>query len=1451
MSAENKSSAGLAFARVSGFLLILMGVCVLAGWFGKSVILVAIVPGYAPMQPNTAVAFIFCGIALLAGVYEKDKWTVSFGWLAFALGLATFLEYSQGWNLGIDQLLVKPFYSEKSAAPGRMSPLTALCFTLGGVSLVLKAKIRLQKHLRIWLAVCASVVMGLASTALFTFWLDVNGFQGWQRQVGQMALHTSTGFLLLSCGVLALSWHRTRSEQKGLPSWLPLPVGIASLAVTICTYLIVLAAQQTQMERATAQQLDSVRVLINNSIEERMGALERMARRWEADGGTPEKQWNVDAVNFVRDLKGFQAVQWIDADLIVRRCVPIKGNESVIGLKLGDNPARKPIYERSRTRGKLTFTPAITLIQGGRGFLVHVPLTVDGKFDGFIVGVFRSQDFLSGIMRQELVKDYSLFIYESDKELYRSENVLLGLGRNLAKKTDLKLPGTTWQMVLEPVAGEAAGTKLAGVVLGIGGVISLLLSGVTFLAQTAQRRTQELLTGNQRLSAEVLERRRVEEELRRLSIAQKAILSSASYSVIATTMEGVIVSFNSAAERMLGYKAEEVIGKATPAIIHDPIEVQWRAKELTKELGREVEPGFETFVAKARSGQTDEREWTYIRKDGSRFAVLLSVTAMRNEWGDNVGFLGIASDISERKRSERRLADEQARLFAFIEYAPAAVAMFDHEMKYVAASRRWLADYGLEGRYIIGESHYEVFPNVSEQWKDIHARCLAGAVERKDDDVWRPEGWDHDQHLRWEVRPWYDSSGFIGGIMMFTQDITVDRLREGELSRMRDAADAANLAKSEFLARMSHEIRTPMNGVIGMTGLLLDTELNREQRDYAETVQNSAEALLTIINDILDFSKIEAGKLTFETVDFNLAELVENTMDILAPRAQAKGIELIAWLGQNVPSSLRGDPGRIRQVMNNLLGNAVKFTDKGEVVLRIQRESETEDQVTLRFEIQDTGIGISTEAQAQLFQPFTQADGSTTRKYGGTGLGLAITRQLVEMMHGTLGMQSQPGKGSTFWFSVELGKQPGAAYKIVPANSSLLAGVKTLIVVENATNREFFRMQMESWRMNCVTTGSGDEALKLLAEGVKEGRMFELVLLDINLPEMMGVDLAKAIRALPECARLRIILLTNFGTKLSVREMQAAGVAECLQRPVTQSRVYDAVVTVLAPASMEAKRPLGSMESPSQQAKTPVSDVRILLAEDNVVNQKVALGHLAKLGYKADYVSQGKEAVKAFEIGNYDIILMDCQMPEMDGFEATIKIRELERQRKEAGKGLPPVHIIALTANAMQGDRERCLAAGMNDYASKPIKAAELKAAIERWMHGAISGHLESATNAPAGGSKQAVNFEVLLETAMGDQAEALSLTHTYLDDAEVTLSILDTAIKATSRVAIKKLAHRLRGSGLALGFEALVDVLERLERSAEKETPAGLQSIYQELLKEQERTKAALLEFKQSGGKP
>jgi two-component system, sensor histidine kinase and response regulator len=534
-----------------------------------------------------------------------------------------------------------------------------------------------------------------------------------------------------------------------------------------------------------------------------------------------------------------------------------------------------------------------------------------------------------------------------------------------------------------------------------------------------------------------------------------------------------------------------------------------------------------------------------------------------------------------------------------------------------------------------------------------------------------------------------------------------------QLALARDAGLEASRSKSQFLANMSHEIRTPMNGVIGLADLLLDSSLNGEQREFVEAIRQSGDLLLTIINDILDFSKIEAGKLTFETRDFELREVVESTVELLASKAQSKGLELLGLVERTAFTNLRGDAGRLRQILTNLLSNAIKFTDEGDVVLRVSQEAETATAVMLRFEVKDTGIGINPQAQQNLFEEFSQADGSTTRKYGGTGLGLAIARQLVRMMQGEIGVESEPGKGATFWFTAHFEKQATA----LRADENKEPGIRALVIHQNCSNHNL-ELHLANLGMRFSAVYGWREALELLRSEARKGDPFRLAIFDLVKPDMDALKVARSIKEDAALAATRLVMISSVGRR-SDRDLLRSGIEEALVKPVKQSLLYDCLATVL---SLGATSPAVPEHSPNvhTDGQTSHHPAAILLAEDNMINQMVGLALLEKCGYQADTVADGNAILQALSCKPYDVILMDCQMPEMDGYEATRAIRKLEQSLRESGpESDPPVYIIAMTANAMQGDREKCLAAGMNDYLSKPVRGPELQAALERWKQAA------------------------------------------------------------------------------------------------------------------------------------
>ncbi len=817
---------------------------------------------------------------------------------------------------------------------------------------------------------------------------------------------------------------------------------------------------------------------------------------------------------------------------------------------------------------------------------------------------------------------------------------------------------------------------------------------------------------------DVTERRHAADEVRRLSRQNLTILNSASEGILGLDAQGRHTFVNAAAARMLGYEVEQLIGRPSHALWHH-----------TKTDGSPYPAETCPITAVLREGKEQHVDTeVFWAQDGSSFPVEYDSTPVLVD-GRPEGAVVTFRDITERKLATEKIS----KLSTAIEQSPASIVITDltGRIEYVNAGFTRATGYSRDEA--IGQNPRvlksgEVPPETyAELWRTI----TAGGEWRGEFHNRRKNG-----ELFWEnaaISPIRDAAGNITHYLAVKEDITARKQAEEDLREAKEAAEAAARAKGEFLANMSHEIRTPMNGIIGMTGLLLDTQLEPLQRDFAEAVRSSGENLLVIINDILDFSKIEAGKLAFEVLDFDLVEATEGTLDMLAERAQGKGIELASSLAPDVPTRLRGDPGRLRQILLNLLSNAVKFTERGEVVLRVIKERETATHAVLHFKVIDTGIGIPAEAQTRLFQAFSQADNSTTRKYGGTGLGLAISRQLVAMMHGEIGVESAPGKGATFWFTAEFEKQTGAAIPPEHLRRDLF-DLRVLVVDDNATNRQILRHQIFAWKMQKGSAAGGHEALKLMREAVAAGAPYDLALLDMQMPEMDGLTLARAIKADPSLAATRLIILTSLGDTLSREEMKSAGLDAYLIKPVKQSRLFDCIVNIMG--RTKAEKVFAGEPAPQRPPGTggpALPGLRILVAEDNAVNQKVAAGLLRKLGCKAEFVANGLEVMAALPHLGVDLILMDCQMPEMDGYEATRAIRLREHDTTRPCPWKAPIPIIAMTAEAMEGDREKCLASGMDDYVSKPVRITDLQEVLLRWSpdRSATEGSPDPAAPAP------------------------------------------------------------------------------------------------------------------------
>ncbi len=847
----------------------------------------------------------------------------------------------------------------------------------------------------------------------------------------------------------------------------------------------------------------------------------------------------------------------------------------------------------------------------------------------------------------------------------------------------------------------------------------------------------------------------------------------------------------------------------------------------------EDRPRWDAALARLRAGQPSQEEYRVVLPDGMLRWVRDSVTPTPGADRRILRLDGVLTDLTDRKFAEEALAQERRLLETLMNNLPDAIYFKDRESRFLAISEGLAKRHGLVNPSDAkGKTDFDYFTreHAEQAFRDEQQVIATGKpiVNVEEKETWL------DGSVTWvstTKMPMRDPQGRIVGSFGVSRDVTERKKAQEELQKAKDAAEQANRAKSEFLANMSHEIRTPMNGILGMTELALDTNLTREQREYLTMVKASAESLLGIINDILDFSKIEARKLHLDAVDFPLRPLLDEIMKTLALRAQQKGLELACRVAPEAPESVCGDPGRMRQVLVNLIGNAIKFTARGEVVVDVQPETRTEKEICLHFSVRDTGIGVPKEQQRNIFEAFTQVDHSTTRKYGGTGLGLTISAQLASMMGGRIWVDSEAGQGSTFHVTARFGLCGNGAAPPPPAQPAHLHGLAVLIVDDNATNRRILHEVLTNWRMRPRAVDGGAAALTVLSEAAAAGEPYPLILLDGHMPEMDGFTLAGKIQADPALNGATVLILTSAGQPEDVERCRQLGVRAYLTKPVRQSELLETILSTLGGSPLHT-RLASAGDAPAAPGRRPL---RILVAEDNAVNQKLAQHLLGKHGHAVVLANTGREAVEALEKQTFDLVLMDVQMPEMDGFEATAEIR-----RREAGTGRR-IPIIAMTAHAMKGDRERCLEAGMDGYVSKPIQTRDLYAAVAALGPAESAAAPEELDQVPMSAEGALVDPAEALARVGGDWELLRSLTEVFFDSYPAQLEQLREAVGRGDGQTVYRLAHTLVGAVGIFGARPAVEAASRLEAMGRRGDLAGAEEAYRRLDAAVARLKPAL----------
>ncbi len=1273
--------------------LVLLGGSALAGRWLHLDALVAPLPGFAPVAPNGALGVFLLGWALLARELGSRRGVL---WLALApAGIAalTVAEILLHADFGIDGLLGADHQFADLAQSGRMPLVSAGCLLLAALVLVWRNQSPGARAQAGTEAVVGSLVGSVGLTNLLGYAAGLPSFYRWGDDA---PIPPGGGFALLFLG-LALVLHASREALRpgiASPRWAPLPAMIGCCMLTLILWNGLRVREQAYTGVKTQTSMEGLATTINYELDRQRALLGRLADKWGAGPDEAAVIRETDAHLQMDELSplGCVSLSWVTPDLRTRWVYPAAGNEGALNFDHRRDGVRLRALEEARA-GRTAVVSGTTSIAGqGRGFVIYAPA---GR-TGYVAAEFLYRPFFAALTSdRKLAPDYHVVVVIGDEPQYDSEPG--ATDRDPGQTLDKTYPifDRRIRLSFTPSAGALANDRrfLPELALAAGLGITLLLGLSTHLAGQARtgQRTAELT--NRRLVAENEERRRIEERLKVSDERLRLALDSTQIGIFEWTVASGHVYYSPGLWAMLGYEHQRMRPTidAWQSLIH-PEDFPLYRQSIETQLDGTASFIEREYRVRARTG---EWRWVYIR----------SKPVAGGADPRPLRIVGTVQDITARREAELALRASQAEarklsLVASKTDNPVLIGSPAGTIEWVNESFTRVMEYTLEEAVGRNPADFMTGPETSPR-KVLLIRAAMARGRALSTDVVNYSKSGRKYHLHLEIQPVRNEAGVVENFIAIETDITARVETENQLRLAKAEADAASRAKSEFLASMSHEIRTPMNGVIGMTSLLMESKLTAEQRDYVNTIRFSGEALLTIINDILDFSKIESGKMDLEYLPFELASCLEETLDLFALSATAKRLELVYHVDPAVPASILGDVTRLRQILVNLVNNAVKFTPRGNIAIEVRLASASAGRLAasgrfrLEFTVRDTGIGIPPDRVERLFKAFSQIDSTTTRKYGGTGLGLVISQRLCALMGGDIRVESAVGRGSAFIFTILAEADRHHAKAALPPLAPSFRAGPVLCVEDNPVTQKRLRLFLESLGATCVFAPDA-AAATALATTLQPPPA--LVVIDAD--ETAGTP---ALNALLHLGTPRLLMLP-FGQTPPEAPPGAPPLA-VVYKPLKNSFLLRA----LALLGETAAHPVasGGTISPFDHLLAHEFPLDLLLAEDNTVNQKVALRFLERLGYGADAVGNGLEVITALESRHYDVVLMDLQMPEMDGLEASRQIRHRfppDRQPK----------IIALTANAMQGDRELCLQAGMDDYISKPVKLHEIEAVIRR-----------------------------------------------------------------------------------------------------------------------------------------